>query len=83
MSLNIPPELIMAYALAVTVAMVIVHIAFAIGVWTNRSPYKVLAPRFVWGLATLLFGPLVAVGYWLLHHGLPPGSGRSGRSELL
>jgi hypothetical protein len=54
--------------LAWSVLLVLVHIAFAIGVWRHASR---AAPLFVpapwWGLATLLGGPFTAAAYWLMH----------------
>jgi hypothetical protein len=54
--------------LAWSVLLVLVHIAFAIGVWRHASR---AAPLFVpapwWGLATLLGGPFTAAASWLMH----------------
>lgn len=61
--------------IALWILYLIVHIAFALGVSTHvRGRETILVGRGIWVLATLLGGPLVAVGYWLIHAStLAPG----------
>lgn len=48
--------------------LVLVHIAFAIGVWRHaRRARPLFVPAPWWGLATLLGGPFTAAAYWLMH----------------
>ncbi|MCU0493504.1 MAG: hypothetical protein MUD01_18105 [Chloroflexaceae bacterium] len=67
------PELIVAYQLIIITLTVIVHVLFAIAVasdasWLQQEGKRLIfVPSVLWILATLLGGPLVAVGYWLLH----------------
>ena len=50
-----------------------IHLAFAVSVWSDAaqlppSRRSALVAPFVWFLATLLGGPLMAGLYWLMHH---------------
>ncbi|MFC3031527.1 hypothetical protein ACFOEE_03190 [Pseudoalteromonas fenneropenaei] len=56
------------------VALGIVHIAFAFGVYhaaklgqTNGLQTWLIGPG-MWALSVLILGPLLAIGYWFIHH---------------
>lgn len=56
------------FGVAMVVAMVVVHVAFALGVMAHAGRRQTLfVPSWVWALATLLTGVLGAVGYWVVH----------------
>jgi hypothetical protein len=53
------------------VLTVIIHIAFAFGVFSDATEGRkpvVLVPPAIWGLATLIGGVFVAAIYWAIHH---------------
>jgi len=56
------------------VTTLVVHLAFAYAVDSDaanlgRSGRRlVFVGRFLWALATLVGGPLVAAAYWVVHH---------------
>lgn len=52
----------------VSLAGVLVHVGFAgaVGVHSRRRP-TAMVPAWLWVLATLTCGPLVAIGYWVMH----------------
>ena len=76
MNLNLGPEyapLMMLIAVAGVVLTVIIHIAFAVGVYRNAS--TTLQTRtvwfvtpFIWAMATLLGGVFVATAFWAIHY---------------
>jgi hypothetical protein len=76
MNPNLGPELaplMMAIGIAGFVLMVIVHVAFAVGVY--RDATTTLQTRtvwfvspFIWAVATLLGGVLVATAFWVVHY---------------
>ncbi len=54
--------------IALWVTNVIVHIVFAVGVFQDAKDRTLcFANPLVWTAATLIGGPLLAVGYWLVH----------------
>lgn len=56
------------FGVAMVVAMVIVHVAFALGVLAHAGRRQTqFVPSWVWALATLLTGVFGAVGYWVVH----------------
>jgi hypothetical protein len=51
------------------IATAIVHIAFAIAVFSDAKPRNTfLVKGYIWALATLLGGEFVVVIYWIIHH---------------
>ena len=57
------------------VAIAVVHIAFAIGVFLDaarrrgdRGSGTQIVPAPMWAFATLVGGVFVAAAYWLIHH---------------
>lgn len=60
--------LITAWVVIVAVALAIVHIGFAIGIWQHAQGRKTaFGPPWLWVLATLFGGPMTALFYWLMH----------------
>ncbi len=62
------------FAVGVAVLTFFIHCIFAVAVYidseklTNRDKSKpVLVPGLVWATATLVLGPLMAIGYWVIH----------------
>lgn len=50
------------------IASILVHAAFAVAVAKHaRGRSTELVPAWLWIVSTLLFGPLVAIGYWFFH----------------
>lgn len=72
MSINgiFPPGLIVTYAVIMLIAIVVVHIGFAVAV-ASDTVKAVMVPRWLWAVATLLGGPIVGSLYWIAHHGVP------------
>ena len=80
---------IIFWVYGVGIATVIVHIAFAVGVLYDVSDLPppdrrtYLVSGWIWALATLLGGAVVAGIYWLVHHSAmrptapPPSHGQS------
>lgn len=60
--------------LMIVVINAILHIIFAgavakdAGQLAKRGRHTVLVSSVTWAFATLIGGPLVAVGYWFMHH---------------
>ena len=57
----------------VVLAILLIHVAFAIQVgfsaaWLPSGNRPVFVSPFLWFLSVLLFGPFLAVGFWLIHH---------------
>ena len=71
MNVNLGGDLMPAmicWVVASFVLWAIVHVLFAVGVYqTAKGRPTELAAPWVWALATLLGGPLIAVAYWALH----------------
>ncbi|MEO6035922.1 MAG: hypothetical protein ABIQ35_11755 [Verrucomicrobiota bacterium] len=77
MNLNLPPAFLglaplMAWALAILT--IVIHIVFAVGVWSDGSKFESkngrtrLAPFSIWAAATLIGGVFVGGLYYFLHH---------------
>ncbi|MBZ0150302.1 MAG: hypothetical protein K8J09_02135 [Planctomycetes bacterium] len=70
-------------AIAATVWVVLVmlvHLGFSVAVAVHvRGRTTVLVPSWLWTVATLVCGPLVAVGYWFVHASQPVGTGLPNR----
>ena len=63
------------FVLLTLILTVIVHIGFALAVYSNArynrdtlSHSSVFVGPVIWGIATLLGGVFVAATYWLIHH---------------
>lgn len=55
-------------AIALWVAGIILHIAFAIAVYAHATGRDtVFVGPLMWAFATLLCGPLLALAFWLIH----------------
>lgn len=71
-----------ALALIVMGVVLLAHLGMAIAVFTDPCPRRVMMPRFVWGLVTLITGLAGLTVYYVLHYGLPlqksPGDGEYG-----
>ena len=77
MNLNIPPAFVglaPLVAWSVTILTIVVHVAFAIGVWKDGSNFEAkhgkthLTTFQVWAAATLIGGVFVGGLYYFLHH---------------
>lgn len=77
------------FAILIGIGWFIVHVAFALGVYTDANEQEERQARvwfggaILWGFATLMGGVFVAVAYWLLHHSsLSVGAaGKKGKKE--
>lgn len=56
------------------VLVIIVHVAFAVGVFMDASAivrrrgFATIVTPVIWALAALVTGPLAVLVYWLMHH---------------
>lgn len=90
-SLNFGGELGVLIAFVSAVLWLIINLAFALAVYSDAgrlraSRVMIVGPVF-WGLAVFFVGPLVAVGYWFLHHfseiaAPPPSASRAERPDV-
>jgi len=60
-------------ALPVLVIYLILHIAVAIAVWKDAKQLEAngllfLDKPWIWAFATIVFGPILAFFYWLIHY---------------
>ena len=64
------PDLIYLGAVLAMVAVAVVNITFAIGVFADSSRIgrTRIVPGPMWAFATLVGGVLVATAYWFIHH---------------
>ena len=69
------PNFIWSLAVLGGVAVAIVNITFAIGVFADatrmqndRDRYTKIVPAPMWAFATLMGGVFVATAYWFIHH---------------
>lgn len=63
--------LVGAWAIGFMLIVLIVHVAFAIGVYSSATSLEgepELVGPGIWTLATLIMGPLMALAYWAIHH---------------
>lgn len=67
-------ELMELFAMLSAILSVMIHVAFAAGVYVVArrredcgGPGNQFVSAFVWGVATLAGGVLVAAAYWLMH----------------
>jgi len=71
---NIPYPLAIAFAVLMWLVTIVVHITFAVGVFSDAQKLAPSGRRcrfvepFVWMLAVLLGGVVPAALYWALHH---------------
>ena len=68
------PEIVFLLAAVAMLAVAVVNITFAIGVFADSArmldanrPTK-LVPGPMWAFATLVGGVFVATAYWFIHH---------------
>ncbi|MBC8095111.1 MAG: hypothetical protein H7Y43_04800 [Akkermansiaceae bacterium] len=56
------------------VLVIIVHVAFAVGIFTDASAvarrrgFSTIVTPVIWALAALVTGALAVLVYWLMHH---------------
>lgn len=57
----------------ILIAVAVIHLGFSAGVWADADRLKKdnqktwFVGTFLWTLATLLGGPIIALCYWLIH----------------
>ncbi len=67
----LPPELALIFVAVMWLITIVIHIAFAVAVFSDAmigsKCRPVLVTAGIWSLATLFGGVFVAATYWVLH----------------